>query len=426
MWPFNGKRITHPAATQPLDIQLKSLTLPAANPHWNLFGQSDKWKTQVAIDEGYNASAIAYACIEKRAKLLASIPWIVETKTKDGWERNDKHPLSQLIESPNPSQSWYEIIYGASQQLDLSGNAYISEIKAGARNLPRELWLLPSKNMRIKAGRQNLIDLYEYGHGAGWSKIEPEDMIQLMFPNPDSPYFGQPTLRAAGRPVDIDRESGIWQKASLENRSVVDLYLKLPDNTTPEQAEHAREQLKQRQQAPANARKPLATTAEVKNLGQTAVELDFVASRRAVWTEICAAFGMSLADLGMTESVNLANAESMNKALIENTIIPLLTLIEHQLNHQLAREFGNDVRMRGDLSNVAALQEAEADKLAKAEKLHRLGVPFNVINQKLELGFDEIEGGDVGYIASGLIPVTFNMSDEADPSTAGRDAYGDS
>jgi SPP1 gp7 family putative phage head morphogenesis protein len=48
-----------------------------------------------------------------------------------------------------------------------------------------------------------------------------------------------------------------------------------------------------------------------------------------------------------------------------------------------------------------------------------MGVPFNMINQKLELGFDDIEGGDSGYLPAGLMPsdVLLNPPEpQTDPS----------
>jgi len=116
-----------------------------------------------------------------------------------------------------------------------------------------------------------------------------------------------------------------------------------------------------------------------------------------------------LAALGFTEDVNLANAESMNKQLWMDTVIPQLDLIKRQLNHQLASEFGSDFRLSYDLSNVTALSESLDKKLESADRLYRMGVPFNVVNQHLELGLEDIEGGDIGYIPSGLIPASFDQ-----------------
>lgn len=418
-----------PVAAQ-VAMALKSLSLPQAQPSWKLYARKqDKWLPQVAIDEGYNASAVVYAAVEKRAKLVASAPWKAQTVNAQG-ELEDlplTHPLCRLIKKPNNDQSWYELIYEASQSLDLAGNAFISEIRAGVNSFPTELWLLPAKNVAIKPAQEfRLVDYYEYRSsgiaGGARKRIEEMDMIQLRMPNPDDPLFGMPVLMAAGRATDIDRESGNWQKSRLQNKVASDLHVEVPDGTTPEQANEIRDRIAERQAGSMNAGKPLVTAGKVNLLSHSAVEMDFVNSRKSTWTEIAAVFGVPLAALGFTEDVNLANAEAMNKQLWHDTIIPQLELIKRQLNCQLARDFGDSIVLTYDLSNVTALQENENEKLDKAMKLWRMGVPLSVINQRFEMGLntDEIDGADVGYIATGLLPVGFGAddTDTADLSAA--------
>ena len=166
MWPFDTKLIKQelPSVQSQVRMAIKSVTIPQAAPAWKLFARQDsKWSIHTAIDEGYNASAAVYTCVEKRAKLMSAVPWKAKRKLSDGTlEDAPDSPLQALIDNPNPDTSWMEIIYEISQQLDLAGNCYISEIKAGARGLPTQLWILPSQYVSLKAGKEKLIDLYEY------------------------------------------------------------------------------------------------------------------------------------------------------------------------------------------------------------------------------------------------------------------------
>jgi len=408
---------------QQLAVALKSISLPAATPKWSLFskGQPD-WSETVAIREGYNASAIVYACVEKRAKLLASIPW----RAMNNGEHMPDSPLQRLIDNPNPDQSCYEFVYAISQSLDLSGNAFISEIKGGMGGLPFELWPLPSQHMKIKAGSVRLVERYEYCENGVKAIIQPEDMIQLKMPNPNSRWFGMPVLMAAGRATDIDREAGIWQKVSLQNRGVLDVHIQVPEGTTPEQAQSIKDKWRERQSGPSNARAPVVTSGDVKHLGQSAAELDFVASRRAVWTEIAAVFGVPLAAIGFTEDVNLANAGAMMRQLWQTTTVPQLELIRRQLNSQLVSEFGPEWELVPDLSNVQALQENLSDKLASAERLQKLGYTRNEINDRLELGFEnDEETGNIRYEPSGLLPIGMDdMTTPDEKAAASKLTYG--
>lgn len=402
MWPFS-KKISQPVTplAQQVRIALKSLSLPQASPNWRLYAKhQEDWNVETAIKEGYNASAIVYAAVEKRAKLIAQVPWKACRRLADGTlEHVPNSPLQILIDNPNPEQSWYELIYEIEQSVCLAGNAFLSEIRAGARGLPTQLWLLPAQYMKIKPGREKLVDYFEYSETNGRVKIMAEDMIQLRMPNPNDRYFGMPVLLAGGRAADVDRESADWQKWSLQNRMAPEFQVELPDGTTQEQADAVRDALAQRQQSPANARKPLVMAGKVHQLGQTAKEMDFVESRKQTWQELSMVFGVPLAALGLTEAVNLANAEAMNKQIYQDTIIPQLELYKRQLTQQLARDFGADMVLDYDLSGIEALQQNFDIKLANAEKLYRLGVPFSRIDEMLELGVGEFEGSDLSLFA---------------------------
>jgi len=410
MWPFTSKKISAPAysVADQLDLRVKSFTLPEMTPRWTLFAQENRdWNTTTAIKEGYNASAIVYAAVEKRAKLIATAPWKAERWQGDGWVHVPNSPLQQLIDSPNPDTSWYELIYAASQALDLSGNAFISEVKGGSRGKPFQLWNLPSQYIKIKPGRERLVEYYEYEESAGKYKIPEADMVHLRMPNPNSRWFGMPVLMAAGRATDVDRESGAWQKASLQNRGVVDLHIEVPDTVSAEQRAEIRDKIMERQTGPNNARAPIVSSGKVNNLGMTAVEMDFVNSRKETWKEIAMVFGTPLAALGLIDDVNRANGEAMERMVWQDTIIPQLELIKRQLTHQLAKDFGAEWRLEPDLSSVEALQANLEEQTRIAQRLMAMGFTRNEVNARLEMGFDDDPSGDVRYEPSGMMPVGF-------------------
>jgi hypothetical protein len=132
--------------------------------------------------------------------------------------------------------------------------------------------------------------------------------------------------------------------------------------------------------------------------------LDFVNSRSQVWAEICSAMGVPQPMVGILTDATLANIETSRRIFWMDTIIPLMRTIKGQLNVQLASQFGPEWVLDYDISDVEALREDYGKKLEEAKALFSMGVPFNRINEKLGLGFEPIEGGDSGYLPSGLIP----------------------
>lgn len=401
-----------PTAVQ---FELKSVSLPELMMTFSKTAPTfQKWNTEVAIEEGLKASAIFYACVNRRAQSIAQVPWKAYRKLADGTKvEAPDSPLQRLINKPNPDFAFAEMMELMSQYIDLAGNSYWSLIRAGNENQPVEMWPVLPQGVKIQAGKTKLIDLYRYQYGGVTRDIQPEDMVHIKTANPNDFLFGMPTIQAAGRAIDVDRESSVWQLSSMQNRGISDYAIIIDPDTTPEQMARLRELHKEKQSGSANARAPFFTTRDIKTLNQSATELDFVASRAKVWEEICSAMGVPPVMVGIMENATLANIETARKIFWIDTMIPVLRMIRSQLDNQLASQFGPDWCVDYDISDVEALREDYSKKLDEAAKLFALGVPFNKIDEMLGLGVGAIEGGDVGYLQSSLLPTNLDLGAEA-------------
>jgi HK97 family phage portal protein len=406
-------------------LEQKSVSLPEV---LYTFGRGfplwQKWDTETAIEEGLKASAIFYACCRIRSEAMSQVPWVVKRRQGNEYVEVQNTPLHRLLEEPNEDFSWQEMMEQLSYHLDLAGNSYWSILRAGNQGLPRQLWPLLPQAIKIFPGRERLVERYRYEYRGTQRDIEWADMIHVKTTNPNDFIFGLPTIQAAGRAVDVDREAATWQYNSLYNRGVSDYAIIIDPATPPDQVDRIKQLHKDRQGGPQNARSPLISTRDIKQMGQTAVELDFVNSRTKVWEEICSAMGVPLPMIGILENATLANIETSRRIFWLDSIVPMLRRIKSQLNQQLAKEFG--LILDYDLSNIEALREDYNEKLGAAEKLFRMGVPFNRINEVLGLEVGDIDGGDTGYLPSGLIPSDLEPLElsSADPDTLKRVAYG--
>lgn len=396
-WPWQKKSVT----TQQAD----------AGTIYGVSAWSD-WNTDAAIKEGYKASVAAYACIKRRAESVASVPFVVQKRTSEGWEAVPAHPLQQLIDKPNPeigaSEFWQAVII----HLDLSGNAYLAKIRDGVGQV-RELWPHNPQLVEVVRGATSLAALYRVGTAR--KPIQPEDMCHIRYPNPSDLLFGQSPLQAAGKAVDVDNAAQSYQKIGMQHRGIPDLHVSFDAQLSPEQYQQAKDRVAE-QTGPGNARRPLITSkATINQLSMTPAEMDFIETRKACREDICAAYGVpSSLIAGMSDS-NLANSNTARKTFWLDTVIPLLDLLTEGLTRCLATaEYGDNIRITYDVSAVPALQEAADQKYASAKALWSIGVPLNTINKVLDLGLDELPGGDVGYIPAGVVPTTFdtNMTDE--------------
>jgi HK97 family phage portal protein len=309
--------------------------------------------------------------------------------------------------------------------LDLSGNAYQLKTRLNDTGAPLELYPLMPQHVKIIPGKERLIAAYEYTQ-YGRTVYGGQDVVHCALTNPDSLYYGMSPLEAAGKAVDVDNAAAAWQKISMQNRGVPDGVFSFDADLSLVQWEEARQMVREQYSGIAHSRTPwVLSKAKYQQLSMSPAELDFMKTREFSMEQICAVYGIPREMISGMGDANRASGENVRRTFWIDTVVPLLSEVESALNLTLAREFGtlDQIRIRFDTSSVPALQENYTEKVTNANNLWRMGVPFNLINERLELGFDEVEGGDIGYLPSGVIPASLDF-DTMPPTQAGAQAFG--
>jgi len=377
-----------------------------SKPVWN------NWNAETASREGYKSVAWVYACIKLRANAVSSVPIVVERYIGGKWQQDERHPLQRLIDQPNPDLDRNEMMRLFVTHLDLSGNAYQLKTRAGDNGVPLELYPLMPNFVRVMPGRERLITSYEYSQH-GRQVYSGRDVLHSAYTNPDSLFYGMSPLEAAGKAVDVDNAAASWQKISMQNRGVPDGIFSFDADMDYEQWEQTRAIVREQYSGIANSRTPwVLSKAKYQQLSMTPAELDFMETRKHSMEQICAVYGVPREMINGMGDANRASGENVRRTFWLDTIIPLLSEIQSTLNLSLAREFGtsDQIRVRFDTSSVPALQENYTEKVTNAKNLWSIGVPLNQINRRLELGFDDIEGGDSGYLPTGVIPASIDFA----------------
>lgn len=367
------------------------------------------WNTKNAIQNGLKASVWVYACIDKIQKAASSVPWYVEkrvTAGEDDWEREAGHPVEVLLKDPNPNPFWtgHNLMKFKTSHLQLGGNAiwYMNMVD----DIPVEIWPIMPDQIKPVPSKDGMIEKYEYTVEGESKKIPipPEEIIHFMFMDPGNPLWGLSPLKATARQVDTDVKAIQWNFTSLDNRAIPDGVFAHEHPLTKEQWEEARKQVREQQQGSDNARTPwvLGAGAKWQQMNMTPAEMDFLNSRKFTMYEIHAAFDVDPLLTGAPDHSGRANKKEAKREFWQDNIIPYLDNIKDSLNNSLMIPFdlGRQAREEPmyrlvyDISNVEALQEDFTEKVRNANTLWRMGVPFNNVNQRLELGFDEVPGGE--------------------------------
>jgi len=395
------------AALREAREQLALVTPQQANrPIWT------DWSTANAIQNGLKASEWVYTCVRKRASAISSVPWFAEQRVgEDEWERDDLHPLSNLLSRPNPQMSRQDLMERTLYHLDLGGNA-LWHLERNSAGIPQNIVpLMPDQIKPVPTGSGLEVARYEYRMGSKKQDLTPEEVCHLMFVDPGDLFWGLAPLRAAMQTVDTDVEAVRWNKVSLQNRAVTDGLFAFKHPLTTEQWEDAQEQVKEQHLGAEHAHLPwiLGADASYTQMSLSPVEMDFLKSRLFNVATICGVFGVPVVLVAADRSNSLAGGSELTAArqlFWTDTVIPTCDDIQDALDLRLTPYWNPEglkdaskktLRIGYDVSQVPAMRELWAARVATAKSIWDMGVPFNGVNQRLELGFGEVEGGDLPW-----------------------------
>ena len=378
--------------------QLKELRVQQIPSWFDKFPLFREWNTEQAINEGLKSSVWVYACVNKISKAVTSVDWIVEQKNGDEWERVENHPVEQLLYNPNANplftgETLFELEVNHRQ---LGGNAIWHKVMYDG--VPVELWPIKPDRIYPLVNEDGTIDNYEYRpEGTAKRKLIPADeIVHFLFADPSNFYWGMSPLQAAGRVVDTDVQALKYNKETLDNSVIPSgVFSFKSQQMSPEQYAEVREELSRQADNPG---RPfvIGNDASWESITFSAEELQITNTRQLNGREIHAAFDVDPLLTSFPDSGGQVNKKEAKHEFWQDNIIPYLNSLKQGINNQIIPHFGDPDQLRAnyDLSDVEALREDQMLKIEKAERLYNMGVPFNQINQRLELGFDEVPGGD--------------------------------
>jgi len=369
------------------DAQAK-FVLNKTQPEWT------SWKVSKAVSDGYTASGWVFRACNAISNAVSSVPFFVQDKDGNPIEN---HPVTQLLKNPNPEISRQELFSLFTQWLLLSGNAYAKKVVTGGRTT--ELWgLSPDKIAPVVGGAW--VDHYalKKKDGSTGAQLDKKEVMHIKLANPSNPVIGIGVLQAAAKPVDTDVEQQNFNKSAMENRGILDGVFVIKDMTMS-QWDTYREKIKEMFTGTKNARTPGVIGGETNYIktGMTPAEMDFIESRKFNRDEILNIFGVPPQLIGVTEASTFNNLKVSRRIFWEETVIPLLTKIRDSLGQSLQTELEQGESIVFDISNIPAMQESTQEKMRAANGLWNMGVPFDAINKRLELGFDAFPSSDKSW-----------------------------
>ncbi|MGG3737205.1 phage portal protein [Aeribacillus pallidus] len=380
--------------------------------------------------EGFERNIWVYRCIMAVAEAGASVPWILYQKLRNGERKEiEQHDLLNLLDKPNPLMSRQDLMEHIIAFQLLAGNAYLQH--AGPKvGPPKELWVLRPDRVKIIADPVDLVAGYEYKIDDGLKQEFPADVVtHFKLFSALNDFYGLSPIQVAARGIDADNFANKWNASMFQNGARPSGAM-ITDNTLgDEQYKRLKEQIREQYSGSSNAGKPMLLEGGLdwKEMSLSPKDMDFIESKKMSRLEICAAFGVPPEIVGDMEHATYSNYQEARKAFYQETVIPILIKIRDRLNSTLVKKFGENLYLDIDKDGIDALQE-ERDKVWD-RVIRAVDRGILMVNEaRREMGYEEIEGGNVRYVPtnvlpegpdapdwSSLIPAEQSPEDETDP-----------
>lgn len=381
--------------------------------------------------EGYAICWAAYACINKIASATASVEPKLYRKLKGGkLEEIHDHPLLDLLDKPNPTQSRIEFTTYLMTTFMIGGNGYIygNGMETNPNRPPSEMQILNPGQVRIEPGNSYFPKFYEYKPKAEEAFKYVVDQLSgksavmhLKTVNPLHTWYGMSPLLACAYDIDILNSGQKWNKKLLDNdaRPSGALIVKNkegtgPDELTEDQYIRLKKMMDEKFSGGDNAGKPLLLEGglEWKEFSMSPRDLDFIKGKYASARDVAVSLGVPVQLIGIPGDSTFSNMEQAKVFFWTDTVLPWLSWLLESYNRWLTPLFGNDLFLWYDEEMLPALEPL------RKEKANRINnASYMTLNEKRDaMGLDTLPkgaGGDVILVQSSMIPL--DLLGEVDP-----------
>jgi len=411
---------------------------------YNWLGESILWNPEnddTYINEGYRKNATVYSIINIITKAASTIPLNIYEKKNDNElkryksmtsgtfdsavlfkaERLKKHALvelsdtdlHELLERPNPAQSYASWISEIVAFGKLTGNRYIYGIAPETGdNLGKfqELYVMPSQIMEIVSGGIfEPVKEYRIEYNGAYS-IPADEICHIKDFNPyydgtGSHLYGQSPLKAGLRSMTTNNEAIETGVKYLQNQTARGVLMSDEGDLNEVQAQQLKDKFRQNFQGSNNAGDVIITPKKLSwvNFGLNASDLSLIEQYNASIKDLCNIYSVPSQLLNNDKASTYNNMKEAKKALYQNAVIPEMLKIRDELNRWLAPKYGEKLYIDFDFSVIPELQE-EMDKVVD-QMTKAWWITPNEKRASMSFAEEENDALNDFYVPANLVPI---------------------
>ena len=363
-----------------------------------LTGAGSGWNP-AEYGEYYATSTPVYAAIRIRADALTRPPVVVYRRTvsDSGSHRlpvGPDHPAQRLLERVNRWYTRADLWRATEIYLNLWGSAYWM-LDRDANGNP-ELWPLRPDRISIVPDRDEFIRGFVYHGRSRMIALTPDEVVWFRYFNPLEEYAGLSPVAPARMAVDMGRDGLRFNRNFLRNSAQPDFVMLTNEYMNDSEVDDFYRRWEARYRGPANARRPAVASfvRDIKTLGLSHREMDFIQGLRWSLEEVSRAFGVPRPLLSDLERATFSNVNAAERFFWRNTMVPEMTFLAQQVTRQLFPLLGYDnLEVEFDLQSIEALAEDENARTTREAQLLDRGV-LTINEVRRTRGLPEVPWGN--------------------------------
>jgi len=277
-----------------------------------------------------------FAVVDRIAGSAASINWGLFRKMPNGESQKvTSHPILDLWNSVNPFYTRHEFIETSLQHFELTGEIWWLIVRnRGGR--PIELWNIRPDRIRPVPHTKDFVAGYIYSIGQTQIPLERKDIIFIRRPSPLDPYRGIGTVQSMMVDIGSEQMSSQWTRNFFTNGAQPSGILQFEEGMSDSDFERLVSRWGQQHQGVANShRVAILERGTYVQQRYTVRDMQLETLRKLNRDIIFGAFGIPSSVMGVTESVNRANAEAGDVMFGRWILKPRLERIKQALNERL-------------------------------------------------------------------------------------------
>ena len=375
--PWRKRLEAHP--TPPARVKAGGVAAAEADGFPLLSGSGGGW-SRSEYGEYYATSTPVYSAIRIRAEALTRPPVVVYRRTgrDSGGQRlpvGPEHPAQRLLECVNRWYTRADLWRATEIYLNLWGSAYWMLDRDAEGN--REIWPLRPDRVSIVPGKDEYIRGFVYHGRNRLVALTPEEVVWFRYFNPLEEYAGLSPVAPARMAVDMGKDGLRFNRNFLRNSAQPDFVMLTNEQMNDSEIEDFYRRWEARFRGPAHAHRPAVASfvRDIKTLGLSHREMDFIQGLRWSLEEVSRAYGVPRPLLSDLERATFSNVNAAERFFWRNTMVPEMTFLAEQVTRKLFPMLGYDgLEMEFDLKSIEALAEDENARTTREAQLLDRGV----------------------------------------------------